>query len=276
MFSKKNICVLQEIIRKNIPYKSKSAWLIKLNEDTGIGTFKAGEVSFNLNDIKSLSNYLVINGFPTVSSESDFNDRIEAARHVGNEKITTNSVTHDRVLALFPNHSVKLGGQTLPKGRAMDLTIEEALTLNNSEMLVIENLAPFLNAQQYDNLTSLLPEDCVVVFRGMSGCYSSKAVIKLLSEFRSRKTGWFDFDPAGLALLGHDLFDCILLPNIDEMKEGLASGALISDPQKFYGQNNKNTPVKLERYKQFMQTNKLGMSQEYMFATNLKLDRVLL
>lgn len=274
MFNQQQLKTLQNIIAKRISYKSKAKWLIKFSTDTGIGLIKSGIVSFGINDIKSLESYLLANGFPIESNLSDFSDRIEASKSVGNEKITNNPVTHDRVLALFPEQGFFLNGEVMPKGRAMDMTVAEVLSLDVKSLVIVENLAVFLNAYRYPNLLSLVHRDSIIVFRGMAGCYSTKGTVKLLNDFKGEKVGFFDFDPAGISVLGHKQFDSVLVPCIKELSLALDQNRLISDPSKFSSQENVNVPVYLNNHTDFMEKNRLAVSQEFMIAKDFKLQKV--
>lgn len=274
MFNQQKLKTLQGIIAKKVSYQSKAKWLIELSHDTGIGLVKSGSVVFGIKDIESLANHLVANNYPIESRASDFNNRIEASKHVGNEKITANAVTHDRVLALFPKQNYTLNNQLLPKGRAMDLTVKEALSLNATEIVVVENLAVFLNAMQYPSLLSILSNHSVVVFRGMTGCYSLKGMSSLLEQFTGKKVGWFDFDPAGIAAIGHKQFDSLLVPELNELKKCLSANKLKSDPEKYSAQKKIKTPPNLAEHTRFMEINRLAVSQEYMIATDFKLEKV--
>jgi hypothetical protein len=274
MFNQQQLKTLQGIIDKKVSYQSKAKWLIELSHDTGIGLVKSSSVVFGIKDIESLANYLVANDFPIESLTSDFNDRIETSKHVGNEKITGNAVTHDRVLVLLPKQNYTLNNQLLPQGRAMDFTVDEVLSINFAEVLVIENLAAFLNIMQYPSLLSMLTNDSVLVFRGMAGCYSSKGMTSFLEKFTGKKVGWFDFDPAGIAVIGHKQFDSLLVPDLNELEKYLSANKLKSDPEKYSSQKKINTPPNLAEHSRFMEINRLALSQEYMMATDFKLEKI--
>ena len=274
MFNQQQLKTLQNIIAKRISYKSKAKWLVKFSTDTGIGLIKSGMVSFGIKDIKGLESYLLANDYPIESNLSDFSDRIESSKSVGNEKITNNPVTHDRVLALFPEKDFFLDGEIMPKGRAMDMTVAEVLSLDFKSLVIVENLAVFLNAYHYPNLLSVVHRDSIIVFRGMAGCYSTKGTVKLLNDFTGEKVGFFDFDPAGISALGHKQFDSILVPCIQELSLAFDQNRLVSDPSKFFSQANVNVHVYLNNHADFMEKNRLAVSQEFMIAKDFKLQKV--
>ncbi|MBO1924579.1 hypothetical protein [Thiomicrorhabdus sp. 6S3-12] len=274
MFNQQQLKTLQSIIAKRMSYQSKAKWLIGFCEDTGIGSVKSNIASFGIKDIEYLESYLIANGFPIESLSSDFDDRIEASKYVGNEKITSNAVTHEHVLALFPKRNYSLNHQNLPRGRALDLTVQEALSLNVKEVIVVENLAVFLNAIHYSNLLSMLSNHSMLIFRGMAGCYSLKGSVSLIGLFKGERVGLFDFDPVGLSAIGHKDLDSMLVPDLGELRDRLDKKTLVSDPMKYSSQKALTTSDSLNAHAEFINTNRLAVSQEYMIATNLKLEKI--
>ena len=99
-------------------------------------------------------------------------------------------------------------------------------------------------------------------------------MISLLEQFTGERVGWFDFDPAGIGVIGHKQFDSLLVPELNELEKCLNANKLKSDPEKYSAQKKINTPPNLARHTRFMEINRSAVSQEHMIATDFKLEKV--
>ena len=267
--------ILQELVKKKLPYKGKKKWLAIFSDEVGIGDATGDTVEFDVRDIEAIKSYLISNNYSLESTSESFSDRIEASKNTGDEKISDSPVTQDRMLAMVMSGEHLLDNQRLPVGRVFDITIEELLSLNLRKVVVVENLAVFYRLAEYKELLSIVEDCSMFVFRGTRGIYSTTAPKKFCSGcFSGVRVGWFYYDPAGLNLTGNKHFDSVIVPTIKFMK--INKESIKDSPHLFYKQDHHKAPVSsnLQEHFDFMMKNQFAITQEHMLAIDMPVEEI--
>lgn len=281
MFSltRQQISTLQTIIRKRIPARKKAKWLVHFAHATGIGSVRNNAVELSITDIETLKGYFITQRIPLTFEDGDLSTRTTTAKVLSNEKIAQSSVTHCRYLALTLSNTLHIEKSMLPAGRAIDLTLEELLSLPLSRLIVVENLETFLNLRLYSNIQQFADDRTLFVFRGMKGCYSTKSLLSLMEQFEGERLGYFDFDPQGLIQCGHKGFDGVVVPEAGALTKLVMDGHLLSDNDKFTKQHHCTLSFNQESLKTHYEIaikHKLALSQEYLSAIEAPLELIAL
>jgi hypothetical protein len=202
------------------------------------------------------------------------------------DRLTTQSLVHDekfsnalvaindiRLFSYADTISINNECYKTPLGGHLTVQYTDELIINHTQIVVCENLAPFINLHCYKHL---LPEslyDAVFVYRGngtsVSGvyklCESTDAVVGVMS----------DLDLAGLVIantipnvrfsLYPDEADLLGLCPIQQPQLWVKQFALHSCAEKY----TKDTP--LEAHFTYLALNSSGITQEGMFTSNASL-----
>lgn len=280
--SKQQLQRLQKIVKDGIPIDIPLSQVWQdFYESEMIGSIQGKKLVFETSDLPKIEGFLDINGYPHTSTEDDFSSRTKAAESLPNEKMAITTVTHDRILVKSINESFELDGVTFPAFHGIEFQVEQALQLNVSQVVLIENLELFLKAEDYKQFTTLLNNDALLIYRGGTGIFSTKASVDFLQKFSRERIGFFDFDPAGLCRLGHKSLDSVILPNFECMS--LNQLQRLSREDVFYQQLPKyqhcleeliSSSCKLAEYALFMKEAQLAIMQEKLFSGRKDLIKI--
>lgn len=194
--------------------KVRSKWMDDFHTEESIGSIHGKKIIFSYEDILKVKDFLLHNDYPLSFDSNILKSRTDTSAVFKDEK-RANAVTRERLFVVFPKRGFRLDGPFLPIGRGMDITFDELNQLNPSQIVLIENLEIFLKAGQYTPLLDLLHEDSVFIYRGGPGFYSAEGTVEYFQSFAGERIGFFDYDPSGICLIGHNFIDSIILPDID-------------------------------------------------------------
>ncbi|GAB6069915.1 hypothetical protein JCM30760_10120 [Thiomicrorhabdus hydrogeniphila] len=280
--SKQQLQRLQKILEEGIPTAVALSQVWKdFYESEMIGLIQGKKLVFETSDLSRIEGFLDINGYPRTSTEYDFSSRAHAAESLPSEKMATTTVTHDRVLVKSINEFFELHGVTFPAFHGIEFKVEQALQLDGSQVVLIENLELFLKAEDYKQFTTLLNNDALLIYRGGTGIFSTKASIEFLQKFSGERIGFFDFDPAGLCRLGHKNLDSVILPDfecigLNQLKSGSREDVFYQQLPKY--QHCLEELIlgssELTDFAGFMKEAQLAVMQEKLFASNSELIKV--
>jgi NTP pyrophosphatase (non-canonical NTP hydrolase) len=246
-----------------------------------VGSISGKKIRLDFSDIKTLQSFLNKNGYGNKVESSNFSTRIEASKFVANEKLATAPVTSNRVFVKTVGSSFNCKAKTFPKGHGIEFMVEDVLKASFSQLLVVENLEVFLELDKYHRVTSILNEDCLLVYRGGKGFFSAKGVNALLEGFKGEKVGFFDFDPAGICQLGMKGLEAMVLPSLNEENAELLKA--ISRQDRYFAQRNQyknaladllNDSSNMADYATFLVKNELAVMQESLISRQIKLIKV--
>lgn len=277
--SKQQILTLQAICKKGIAdQKSASKWLVQLSQEEGVGQIRGKQISISYQDILKIRVFLELHGYGEEATQETFESRTEASKVFANEKLASSAVTDNRVFLKTTKHPIRLNGHLLPVGHGIEFRVNELDNLQASQIVLIENLDTFFEADRCDGLISLLNDDAVFVYRGGQGFFSAKGSQDLLNNFKGEKIGFFDFDPAGLCLLGVKGLDKVVVPDLNTVTIKELIGASRED--RFFEQlpqynsllvNIANSQSNLSMVGNQMKVHNLAVMQETLLSRDMQL-----
>ncbi|WP_178863477.1 DUF7281 domain-containing protein [Thiomicrorhabdus cannonii] len=277
--NKQQILTLQAICQKGIACKRQaSIWLRALAEEEGFGKVSGRSIEITAADIRKIVTFLETNGYSGQTDESTFLNRMTTAKVFSNEKLTRGMITSNRILLKSVKNSFCIDGKTFPPGHAIEFKTSELTQCAVSQIILIENLEPFLEAEHYPILTDLLNEDALLVYRGGQGLFSAQGSQAFINSFKGETIGFFDYDPAGLCTLGIQGLNRLILPDIKKIpiKELLTSNRedrFFAQIKQYQGTLN-TLPLKspeLQEHTKAIINHRLAIMQEALLSRNIHL-----
>lgn len=275
------IKTLQHIVQKGLPVtKVLSKWMEDFHAEESIGSIHGKKIVFSYEDVLKVEAFLLHNDYPLDFDPNVLKSRSDTSAVFKDEK-RANAVTRERLFIAFPKRYFCSEGEFLPVGRGMDFTFDELNQLNPSQIVLLENLEIFLKAGQYKPLLDLLHEDSVFIFRGSKGFYSAEGTVEYFQSFARERIGFFDFDPAGICLIGHNFIDSIILPDLDltglEWKEYSSEESFAKQLHSYDRRLRKiasNLGDVRTEHAMNIHRNRIGITQERMFSAELSLIKI--
>lgn len=277
MLTPKQIIFLQQAAQKGFACSFPATkWRQEFCSECNIGYIQSKKWYLADKDIPKLESYLREHGYGVEPiNEKILNNRISTAGVFAEEK-RADAVTSNRLFCLALSQ-LSLGSAIMPTNRAFDAKLKEVSNSEVSQVLIIENLEVFFEVYRFKQVTDLLNEDCLVVYRG-DRCYSAEAIRALTSEFKGETVAFFDFDPAGLSRLGLRGIDKVIVPSIADIER---NGIEWNQPHLFSQQINQyqksvaeimNMPSNnLSEHAALMIDKRLGVTQERLLAKGAEL-----
>jgi len=213
-FTAVQISFLQRLVAERSPSRQISAAASYFSEHFSLGRVAGSRVEYTDAHFAAAERLLVANHLP-VRALGNVATRAQAAEYGGMSEKDFSVAPHANSVAvkglgncLFDGH-----GLYTPQGAYLVLTVEQAMRVTCERIMVVENLETFRGLQEYDWIDR---RDLAVlaIYRGEKDV-PNKDAAELIRARSEPIWGFFDFDPAGLAManaLPGDRFERLLLP----------------------------------------------------------------
>lgn len=220
---------LQRLVAGRPPFRRNDGVAKRVLEGHGIGTASGSRVLYGVNDIEAARRALAVRGIPLDQAEGGFS-RSEAGGGLS-EKNGARAVTDGLVAVICLN----MDGKTTEPGSFTAVHWEEAAEWSFDCILECENLEAFLRLSEYRWLNGFIRGRAVLaVYRGGPHFFRPGAAASLLARLEKPVLGFYDFDPAGLAIAaGEPNLEDLCLPEWGEL---LAKAQEMRRPALYYPQ----------------------------------------
>lgn len=212
-FSAAEAKFLQRLVAGKPPFRRNDGVAKRVLEGHGIGTASGSKVLYGLNDIEAARKALAVRGIPLDQAEGGYS-RSEAGGGLS-EKSGARAVTDGLVAVICLN----MDGRTTEAGCFSAVHWEEAAEWPFECLLECENLEAFLRLSEYSWLKGFIRGRAVLaVYRGGPHFFRPGAAASLLARLEKPVLGFYDFDPAGLAIAaGEPNLEALCLPEWTEL-----------------------------------------------------------
>lgn len=220
---------LQRLVAGRPPFRRNDGVAKRVLEGHGIGTASGSKVLYGVDDIEAARKALAVRGISLDQAQGGFS-RSEAGGGLS-EKSGARAVTDGLVAVICMN----MEGWVSEPGSFTAVHWEEAAEWSFDCFLECENLEAFLHLHEYRWLNGLIRGRAVLaVYRGGPQFFRPGAAASLLARVEKPVLGFYDFDPAGLALAaGEPNLEALCLPAWSEL---LAKAQEMRRPALYYPQ----------------------------------------
>lgn len=214
-FTAVQISFLQRLVDERVHSRQAKATARYFSENFSFGRVVGSRVEYTEAHFTAIERLLVANQLP-VKALSSGATRAEAAEYGGMSEKAFSVAPHANSVAVKSIGGCSLDSYSLhtPQSAYMVLTVEQAMRVTCERIMVVENLETFRALQEYfwidrKGLAVL------AIYRGEKDLPNRNAA-EVVRSRPEQIWGFFDFDPAGLAMgnsLPTDRLERLLLPN---------------------------------------------------------------
>lgn len=214
-FTAIQISFLQRLVDERPPSRQISAAAIFFSEHFSLGRVAGRRVEYTDAHLAAAERMLVANQLPVRAFGTGVT-RAQAAEYGGMSEKEFSVAPHANSVAVKGLGSCRFDGHGLytPQGAYMVLTVEQAMRVTCDRIMVVENLETFRRLQDYTWIDRL-GFAVLAIYRGDKEVPNKNAA-ELIRSRAEPIWGFFDFDPAGLAManaLPGERFERLLLPD---------------------------------------------------------------
>lgn len=214
-FSAVQVSFLQRLVEERASNRQLGPTANYFSEHFSLGRVVGSRMEYTDAHFSAAESLLFANQLPLKALGSGIS-RAQAAQYGGMSEKNFSLAPHANSVAVKGLGRCGFDGHELhtPQGAYLVLTVAQALRVTCERIMVVENLETFRNLQDYTwidrrGLTVL------VIYRGEKDL-PNKDAAELIRSRPESIWGFFDFDPAGLAManaLPDERFERLLLPN---------------------------------------------------------------
>ncbi|MDZ4074510.1 MAG: hypothetical protein U1E04_07150 [Hylemonella sp.] len=214
-FTAVQVSFLQRLVADRAPTRQISAAAGYFSEHFSLGRVAGSRVEYTDAHFAAAERLLLANQLP-VRALGIGATRAQAAEYGGMSEKDFSVAPHANSVAVKGLGSCSFDGHGLntPLGAYMILTVEQARRVTCERLMVVENLETFRNLQEY-TWVDRRGLAVLAIYRGEKDLPNRDAA-ELMRSRSEPIWGFFDFDPAGLAMAntlpGHR-FERLLLPD---------------------------------------------------------------
>lgn len=214
-FTAIQISFLQRLVDERPPSRQSSAAASYFSEHFSLGRVAGSRVDYSDAHFAAAERLLVANQLP-VRALGAAAPRARAAEYGGMSEKDFSVAPHANSVAVKGLGNCRFDGHGLhtPLGAYMVLTVEQAMRVTCERIMVVENLETFRGLQDYAWIERR-GLAVLAIYRGEKDV-PNKDAAELIRSRAEPIWGFFDFDPAGLAManaLPGDRFERLILPD---------------------------------------------------------------
>lgn len=234
-FTAIQIAFLQRLVDERPQSRQSSAAASYFSEHFSLGRVAGSRVEYSDAHFAAAERLLVANQLP-VRALGAAAPRARAAEYGGMSEKDFSVAPHANSVAVKGLGNCRFDGHGLhtPQGAYMVLTVEQAMRVTCERIMVVENLETFRGLQDYAWIDRR-GLAVLAIYRGDKDV-PNKDAAELIRSRAEPIWGFFDFDPAGLAManaLPGDRFERLILPDrgVLEKSADTARGKQLFDRQ---------------------------------------------
>ncbi len=214
-FTAIQISFLQRLVDERAPSRQISATASYFSEHFSLGRVAGSRVEYSDAHFAAAERLLVANQLP-VRALGMGTTRAQAAEYGGMSEKDFSVAPHANSVAVKGLGNCRFDGHGLqtPRGAYMVLTVEQSMRVACERIMVVENMETFRGLQDYTWIDRR-GLAVLAIYRGEKDV-PNKDAAELIRSRSESIWGFFDFDPAGLAManaLPSDRFERLLLPD---------------------------------------------------------------
>lgn len=257
---------------KTIEARSKTAQVLK--EEFNIGTSQGKQkYTYNMSDRQNANQWCEKWGINPTTYNSSQLSRSELGLQRVSEKKSSLTIFNQFACIKPLNGCPKINGIPLlvPNKSHLNVRPQDVQKIEANALLVVENLETFVEQLDCKNVTALLPEDTLAIFRGSPQFGGNMELLakSWSHKFSLPRIGFYDYDLSGLIKASEQNFTSIILP----IRQHIEQINLKGNSEDFFRQENEifskfsgKTPAWLKLHSTFFQSRGGSFTQERLIA----------